>query len=467
MPERTRGKAASVTGPNCTMEGLFNMDASVLWRMDAAAFNSWRKQNDYPALFSLFQEILPNFDDWLTSQNLTKDIIFDHGFARFIGAREPLILCLYDQNQRHLFDESLEKLPSIRKAGWILSEEKYEPYFYWLERNIGSEIANKTRQEFRISSWRNGKPLFCNKIFLLSLGGIHVKNVLLAGRNLDFCCLDGLTLDSPFNNKQVYIWYSSAIGLELSGGIAFLHFYDSCLRSYGSDNKVLLRDGVYQDIHFVNSEARVHLCRSKLHMSSVLGVNFECSLEYSELENVNFDGGKVLHNNYEGHAKFYSKAKSLYSSTGNKVEAGNYFYREKTHELIAQLFPTRTYWPKLAHAGKLKRFRLTTMSYLKFISMLSNYIVWGFGERPIRSFFLSIWLVAGSSIVYYFTPQSSTAGQAAKSLYFSLVTFVTLGYGDITQGSDALRIFSSLEAFAGMFLIGIFLAGYASKTKNY
>ncbi|MGF0337095.1 potassium channel family protein [Ectopseudomonas toyotomiensis] len=443
------------------------MDTSTLWKMDTATFNLWRKQNDYPKLFSLFQEILPDFDAWLESQNLTTDIIFDNGFARFIGAREPLILCTYDQNQKHLFDESLENLPGIRKAGWILSEERYEPYFYWLEIKRGTEIANKTKQEFRISSWINGRPKFCNKIFLLYLGRIHIRNASLADRHLDFCCLDGLILESPHNNKHLYIWYSSAIGLEISGGVAFLNFYNSCLRSYASNNKFLLRDGIYQDIHFFDSEVRMHLCRSKLHMSSILGINLECSLEYAEIEDVKFDGGKILHKNYQGHAAFYSKAKSLYSNIGNKAEAGNYFYKEKKHELIAQLFPKITHHSKLAHAGKIKRLQVITTSYLTFLSMLSNYITWGFGERPIRSLFLSIWLVIGSSIIYYLAPQSSTVGQAAKSLYFSLVTFVTLGYGDITQSSAALRIFSSLEAFAGMFLIGIFLAGYASKTKNY
>ena len=40
-----------------------------------------------------------------------------------------------------------------------------------------------------------------------------------------------------------------------------------------------------------------------------------------------------------------------------------------------------------------------------------------------------------------------------KALYFSMVTFTTLGYGEITIASDN-RILSGLEAINGIILIG-------------
>ncbi|WP_373416061.1 ion channel [Vibrio parahaemolyticus] len=48
-----------------------------------------------------------------------------------------------------------------------------------------------------------------------------------------------------------------------------------------------------------------------------------------------------------------------------------------------------------------------------------------------------------------------------------MVTFVTLGYGDISQDKPWLQIYSSIQAFSGMVLMGLFLAGFASKSKAY
>ena len=72
-----------------------------------------------------------------------------------------------------------------------------------------------------------------------------------------------------------------------------------------------------------------------------------------------------------------------------------------------------------------------------------------------------------ATLTYFLAPDSATYNYLARSLYFSIVTFVTLGYGDISQTSPPLQLMSAVEAFSGMFLTGLFLAGFASKTKQY
>lgn len=42
-----------------------------------------------------------------------------------------------------------------------------------------------------------------------------------------------------------------------------------------------------------------------------------------------------------------------------------------------------------------------------------------------------------------------------SAVYFSAVTFTTLGYGDITLGTDQWRILSGLEALNGVLLLGL------------
>lgn len=57
------------------------------------------------------------------------------------------------------------------------------------------------------------------------------------------------------------------------------------------------------------------------------------------------------------------------------------------------------------------------------------------------------------AVLYLALPDVTEIETFEKSIYFSLVTFTTLGYGEITIGS-ANRILAGLEAINGITLIG-------------
>lgn len=57
------------------------------------------------------------------------------------------------------------------------------------------------------------------------------------------------------------------------------------------------------------------------------------------------------------------------------------------------------------------------------------------------------------AILYLYLPDINEFETFEKSMYFSLVTFTTLGYGEITIGSGN-RIIAGLEAINGITLIG-------------
>lgn len=56
-------------------------------------------------------------------------------------------------------------------------------------------------------------------------------------------------------------------------------------------------------------------------------------------------------------------------------------------------------------------------------------------------------------LTYYILPNVTEFESLEKSIYFSLVTFTTLGYGDITISSTN-RILSGFEAMNGIMLLG-------------
>ncbi len=56
-------------------------------------------------------------------------------------------------------------------------------------------------------------------------------------------------------------------------------------------------------------------------------------------------------------------------------------------------------------------------------------------------------------VMYYLLPGISEFNTLEKSIYFSLVTFTTLGYGEITISSSN-RILAGFEAMNGVLLLG-------------
>lgn len=70
------------------------------------------------------------------------------------------------------------------------------------------------------------------------------------------------------------------------------------------------------------------------------------------------------------------------------------------------------------------------------------------------------------SFIYMCAPDKTFASELGflKSIYFSVITITTLGYGEITPLNDYGMIFTSLEAIIGILIIGIFIN---SAWKNF
>jgi len=93
-------------------------------------------------------------------------------------------------------------------------------------------------------------------------------------------------------------------------------------------------------------------------------------------------------------------------------------------------------------------------------------LVWGHGERPFRTLFTVAATILFSALLYtmgafvrdgvIFTPSFWEA------VYFSVVTFTTVGYGDITPVSSA-RFIAALEAIGGITFMPLFFVGLSRK----
>ncbi len=95
-----------------------------------------------------------------------------------------------------------------------------------------------------------------------------------------------------------------------------------------------------------------------------------------------------------------------------------------------------------------------------------SFMLWGYGECPIRTFLCGIVIILGSSLLYMLG-YLVEAGEVyhpnlLRALYFSTVTYTTVGYGDVTAIGFTKGI-AMIEAFSAVFITPIFIVGLSRK----
>ena len=113
---------------------------------------------------------------------------------------------------------------------------------------------------------------------------------------------------------------------------------------------------------------------------------------------------------------------------------------------------------------RMERLLLKKRKSLAYIPSLIMNFLCGYGERPSRiilssSVVISLYAILFSALNAVDSSSLSTYKMSFSDyLYFSIVTFTTVGYGDFIPKASALfRLLSASEAFLGAFMIGLFI----------
>ena len=123
--------------------------------------------------------------------------------------------------------------------------------------------------------------------------------------------------------------------------------------------------------------------------------------------------------------------------------------------------------------------------YLKWWYAALQRLVMGYGERPWRVVATSLAVIVGFGLVYPFLGGmeaaegeteafqlaealslplgEGTARVFFENLYFSAVTFSTLGYGDIQPGSETVQLLASVQSLLGALLMALLVAVLARR----
>lgn len=212
--------------------------------------------------------------------------------------------------------------------------------------------------------------------------------------------------------------------------------------------------------------------KANLNFSIVDSANLlAISLHDAKIEHI--DWGKGLKQELDALVKYRLKEK--------KEAKVLYQEAEETYRTLFREYEERGIYDE---AGKLfqkemlmRRKQLKPFSKDWMVNVFSD-VVTGYGEEPIRVYLLSGLLVILSTILFAFggiikgdeviilslnNSFYENLNCLWESLYFSVVTFTTLGYGDIIPYGNFSRLVAMTEAFLGSFVLAIFVVVVVKK----
>jgi hypothetical protein len=223
------------------------------------------------------------------------------------------------------------------------------------------------------------------------------------------------------------------------------------------------------------------LIRASLMKTDLSHANLHCAhLEECNLLGVKLHGAKIEHIKTGKTILQESAAKNSQAQEEYK-EASDYY--EQAEEIYRNLRKTSESQGLFTLAGPYLRKELTMRRYqdpLYSTNRLYSKIVdlfCGYGEDPLRVVLFSWVIILASSFFYYlfglrfageyqaFSLQSSLEDNVIfffECLYYSVVTFTTLGYGDFIPVGFS-RLVAALEAFTGSFTIALFVVVFVKK----
>jgi len=164
-----------------------------------------------------------------------------------------------------------------------------------------------------------------------------------------------------------------------------------------------------------------------------------------------------VNSNYQQLEEIFRHLKQVHEQSGEFMLAGEFFHREMI----------------------VRRKKMPLYSAQRFLSKMVD-LTSGYSERPLRVVVSSVFLTLFCALVYFgigvegpeghigYLPGQSMSkhlSDLGNCLYFSVVTFTTLGYGDITPRGIAKAV-AAFEAFGGAFGMALFVVTFAKRMSK-
>jgi len=223
------------------------------------------------------------------------------------------------------------------------------------------------------------------------------------------------------------------------------------------------------------------LIRASLMKADLSCANIHCAhLEECNLLGVKLNDAKIEHIKI-GKSLIQERSAIALEDQGEHKAAKDFY--EQAEEIYRNLRKTSEHQGLFTLSGPYLRKELTMRRFQEkrfSVNRITSRIVdlfCGYGEDPLRVVLFSWALIFFSAIFYYifglrfagefhvFSPEQSLEQNITfffECVYYSVVTFTTLGYGDFIPVGLS-RLIAALEAFTGSFTIALFVVVFVKK----
>ncbi len=211
---------------------------------------------------------------------------------------------------------------------------------------------------------------------------------------------------------------------------------------------------------------RANLNRTRLAEANLLGARLEeCRLEYVDWGRRLLQERMAIHAHRAGQREqalaLFMEAEEIYRSLAQVSESGGHTDREGWFFRKQMIMRRKQFDPLSLHRA-----------WLKIVDL-----VCGYGELPVRVIGFALSVVLFSALIYFLHGVSTHEGPIGFSLqadlwgnvvaflncvYYSVITFTTVGYGDIVP-VGAARAVAAAEAFVGAFTMALFVVVFDKK----
>ena len=241
-----------------------------------------------------------------------------------------------------------------------------------------------------------------------------------------------------------------------------------------------LRDANLFGVDFQDAD----LFRADLRGAFLMQVNFQSAFllairmdEQTNLEDINWGEDYISEweriGSYRNARAIYRQLNVWHKNHGHPDIAGEFLYREwickrlEIQDNMGREISWRHPWQTL----KALNWRWWG-NLIMLLWLIIHELLFGYGERPIRVVIAAVSVILGFGLFYFLfpLPELFAAGGAGiwrrllDSLYFSLASFTTVGYGGWVEYPDNwLRYVGGLESFIGMFMTALFLVTFTRK----
>jgi len=233
--------------------------------------------------------------------------------------------------------------------------------------------------------------------------------------------------------------------------------------------------------------SHAHLFSADLSGAVLMKANFNgANLQSANLENANLLGIQLdhakLHNIHWGERVVQEQQAVAEEKRGSMERAADlYLEAEETYRNLRIHLERSGLFERAGdffhREMVMRRKQMPRPSSARAISYLVD-IFCGYGEKPLRVVLFSLAFIVFCAACYFLASGIIYQGQELglntrfsllenlshfmSCLYFSVVTFTTLGYGDVTP-VGATRAIAAVEAFAGSFTMALYVVVFVKK----